>query len=1717
MDMERVVIAAGLDETPNCTTRDLEEAWLHLLSIPSNFATPVRKTQDPAPRTRRTIPTVYQDDDDGEAVMLAAAARRARLLVEHARISDAASALMTPSPPARPTPATTRALMCLHPQEPPLTPQENEALGRVERAGVARSAEREQAAAGVLRKRAGRGHEDVAHELPPKAGHAILHMVREATATTEELARRGILDAQEREDLLDHILESAGTAIAAGMELGAPEMPQPADPPPAPARQAARLQAHAGPGDGGDAREPDIEIFMRSERQAQIRSRASTRLLPDIPAADIRDLVEHLPRHRAPGPSGLTYEMIVQLNGRDGYAWELFAVVIRLLLIGRGGPSHVLGAARLIALKKGPRAIRPIAVGETLNRITGLVATRTAEPALREVLAPVQFGVAVPGGTEATGWAAHLARVGGAALCNVDVRNAFNSVTRRSILQAVARLTPSLLPITHWALRFPTPLIMRPHDRDTPPFFIPSATGTPQGWPLSPALFALAIHDVLATTRRAIRHLPSMPTPTALLQDLPRDLDPDDSRQRITRLARRLHDEADVPRPDDEAIEEVISLTGRVLTLTRLLAEGSIGEDDDLVDKLHSLGEGSGASTAFDDPDVARHREQLQQAAQTGGTYEYTEDTATMLAIAIRDARHPRDAAPRLHTVKALALTRTTAIASAPMPGWVSLWDKIRKLANEEERRLVVPTELAAYADDINMAGTPTTAVWGFVCIRRCLAPRGMRVNDDKSTLLLPGGSPHIRGHAEGDADWTRGVYIERQRGPLAPELHDFAPTITAHGIDVTGTPVGTQEYCKRVACDTARATEQLVDRLSMLPAHHASLILRLSASTKFKHLLRVLPGDTVLEASALHDRAILRGLVGLVGPPIERAAPAAGGLSIATLLDTSILKDPAIRRATMALHLPVRFGGMGIIAAQRVSNAALLGGYTLVASLLAERTPSVAPTYDQAAPDFRTDARARWRDAANMLPALQAAAAGLRQRAADTSLRTCADEPVHKLQRLLTRRDSEAFLWNGLAHMAVESEARSERPRGLAARYELAWRIDLCSRGAGAYMHQIPVVRNLQLTDADVRSIYMTRIGAHFDDLQEGRPAACDACGTRVAIDPLSVAHAMACSAGTRVLRHDGATRELAAALQLCGATVLTEEACVPQRVNPIPQSSRRMDLVVRLQQKLYAVDVTICSVRLNEIKQDGTNANVARVLDRRDNHGTPIAISVMQGVWGCVSRAGVPPPECPLTGARYEFPAPGQPGPGRATPEDVLGLRAAYDAAERRKTARYGTTVRARDPGAPDRGVREMPLVVFGASTGGGLNAQARDLLREAAESEPAAEAAAGRGYALTKARLLVSAAVSTAIQRGNAKIWRAHASRVLDRQGGHQWIARGGQGDHADQDGALDEVLQVEDDQGDGGAPATGRDQEEQAGIRAQLDGHNQEDRRDVIARPDDHDQEGRMDIDGRPEGHDQEERMDIDARLDAHNQGGRVDIDARLDARDQEERRDIDTRHEDRDQEEWGGAAGRSEDNTQAHDAPQHQAAAGAGGGAGDDLRRPPSPRSPGRHETHGDTHRTPVRQGGRSGARLEDYTPRGTTRWGPSVTPGRPATREAEGRGEAVGTEGLGAPSDVEWERTGDTGGGGGAAAGGATPTRCTPGRDDRPGGAMHATPGGSSRRRRRKGRQDSQHSGSVRAGDKRGRGRGLGPPQRMPRRAATPTRVGPQGPSNDGTGRHPRE
>ena len=97
--------------------------------------------------------------------------------------------------------------------------------------------------------------------------------------------------------------------------------------------------------------------------------------------------------------------------------------------------------ARLLAIAKPESSgVRPIAIGEIFTRLVGKAVVIQLRDALQNAMLPLQFGVAVPGGAEAVvlGIRAALEAHPEWVVLKVDVANAFNTVHRSTIFQALA-------------------------------------------------------------------------------------------------------------------------------------------------------------------------------------------------------------------------------------------------------------------------------------------------------------------------------------------------------------------------------------------------------------------------------------------------------------------------------------------------------------------------------------------------------------------------------------------------------------------------------------------------------------------------------------------------------------------------------------------------------------------------------------------------------------------------------------------------------------------------------------------------------------------------------------------------------------------------------------------------------------------------------------------------------------------------------------------------------------------------------------------------------------------------------------------------------------------------------------------------------------------------------------------------------------------------------
>ena len=315
-----------------------------------------------------------------------------------------------------------------------------------------------------------------------------------------------------------------------------------------------------------------------------------------------------------------------------------------------------------------------------------------------------------------------------------------------------------------------------------------------------------------------------------------------------------------------------------------------------------------------------------------------------------------------------------------------------------------------------------------------------------------------------------------------------------------------------------------------------------------------------------------------------------------------------------------------------------------------------------------------------------------------------------------------------------------------------------------------MPTRRSLHLTDADIRASYAARIGVQFR-AADAPAETCAACGRTVPAPADGLSHALACSANSKAFRHDAARRELAAAIRVMGCQVDEEERVWSAHPRPASTSALRADLLISSRGQTDALDVTIVHPRISTTAAGGASdvkgqvlaawreveAQGGRELDAHFDGRDVLAARIA----GAVTSHADDQPD----GATYRFNNPTEDLPGAARPQDPLGLRGAVTRAEGRKRAKYGATVRIEDPNTSGRPATATfsPFVI---TTAGGLSETSAQLLRRLAQQDVAADAALDRGLAVAKAGLLARAALSTAVQRGNARIWLHHHGREAAR---------------------------------------------------------------------------------------------------------------------------------------------------------------------------------------------------------------------------------------------------------------------------------------------------------------------------------------------------------------
>jgi hypothetical protein len=215
----------------------------------------------------------------------------------------------------------------------------------------------------------------------------------------------------------------------------------------------------------------------------------------------LRDTVKSLPGDSAAGPSGWTFRMIRESwDSLPMFRDALEGLGRKLIRGGEHFPARDwLCASRLVPIKKKPSGVRPIACGEAITRAVCRWALSAVKP--DSVLLPEQFGVGSPGGVEPVVWSAAdaISSPDCHGLLSIDFSNAFNTVSRHRIAEAVRTHLPVLFNLVKLLYNTPSPLLVR-HDQGVATIL--SSTGVRQGDPLGPLLFSLAVVPLISKLKQ---------------------------------------------------------------------------------------------------------------------------------------------------------------------------------------------------------------------------------------------------------------------------------------------------------------------------------------------------------------------------------------------------------------------------------------------------------------------------------------------------------------------------------------------------------------------------------------------------------------------------------------------------------------------------------------------------------------------------------------------------------------------------------------------------------------------------------------------------------------------------------------------------------------------------------------------------------------------------------------------------------------------------------------------------------------------------------------------------------------------------------------------------------------------------------------------------------------------------------------------------------------
>ena len=206
----------------------------------------------------------------------------------------------------------------------------------------------------------------------------------------------------------------------------------------------------------------------------------------NISLLKVESVVKNVSRESSGGPSGIDGCFIHVLKHNEQFHAMMLSIAIDILN-GRMILPDLLLASRLVPLVKNSQGdIRPIAIGEMLFRTACRIIMQSCEVDLLRS----QFGVRSKNGVEPI---IHLARIRceRESITSVDLKNAFNSMKRSFIIDAVESRAPGLANCFKWAYGRESSLFV-----DGEPKLL-SKSGVKQGDPLAPLYFSLGYSKIV--------------------------------------------------------------------------------------------------------------------------------------------------------------------------------------------------------------------------------------------------------------------------------------------------------------------------------------------------------------------------------------------------------------------------------------------------------------------------------------------------------------------------------------------------------------------------------------------------------------------------------------------------------------------------------------------------------------------------------------------------------------------------------------------------------------------------------------------------------------------------------------------------------------------------------------------------------------------------------------------------------------------------------------------------------------------------------------------------------------------------------------------------------------------------------------------------------------------------------------------------------------------